>query len=84
MRYLDYDDFLSIIKDLGLTPVPELYRGFWKDKGEMYAFAEGQTTLGGKNIREGFVVKTVKERFEPKINSRMQFKLVGEGYNLKK
>lgn len=84
MRYLDYDDFLFIIKDLGLTPAPELYRGFWKDKQEIYSYAEGQTTLGGKNIREGFVVKTVKERFEPKINSRMQFKLVGEGYNLKK
>jgi RNA ligase (TIGR02306 family) len=84
MRYLDYDNVLAILKDLDLTPVPELYRGLWRGKEEMYPYAEGMTCLGGKHIREGFVLKPVKERFEKKLNSRMQFKLVGEGYNLQK
>jgi len=84
MRYLDYDDFTSIIKELDLNTAPELYRGVWKGKDEMYPYAEGMTMLGGKHIREGFVLRTVKERFEPKLNSRMQVKLVGEGYNLQK
>ena len=83
-RYLDYDKFVEIINDLQLDMVPELYRGKWLGKDQMYPYAEGLTTLGGKHIREGFVVKTTKERFEPKLNSRMQLKLVGEGYNLNK
>ncbi len=84
LKYLDYDDFKSIILDCGLEIVPELYRGLWLGKDIMYPYAEGATTLGGKHIREGIVVKTTKERFENKLNSRMQLKLVGEGYNLQK
>ena len=82
--YKDYDDRVQIIKDLGLSTVPELYRGVWGDKETMYAFAEGQSTLNPKHIREGFVLNTVKERYEPKLDSRMQVKLVGQGYNLQK
>jgi RNA ligase (TIGR02306 family) len=82
-RFLDYDVFLGIVKDLGLDPVPELYRGGWKGKEAMYPYAEGQTILG-KGIREGFVVKTTKGRYEPKLDGRLALKLVGEGYNLAK
>lgn len=83
-RYLDYDERVRICTELGLDIVPELYRGPWLGKEEMYPYAEGLTTLGGKHIREGWVLNTVKERFEPQLNSRMQVKLVGEGYNLQK
>jgi RNA ligase (TIGR02306 family) len=84
MRYLDYDPFVAAVTEAGLPLVPELYRGTWKGKEDMYPYAEGLTTLGGKHIREGFVLRTIKERFESKLNSRMQVKLVGEGYNLQK
>ena len=84
MRYLDYDDRVHTIMEAGLNPVPELYRGPWTDKDEMYKFAEGLTTIGGKHIREGWVLNTLHERYEPKLDSRMQVKLVGEGYNLQK
>lgn len=83
-RYLDYDNFTAIIDELGLERVPELYRGKWTNKDEMYAYAEGMTTLGGKSVREGFVLKPVKERYEPRLNSRLILKLVGNGYNLQK
>jgi hypothetical protein len=53
-------------------------------KDQIYPFAEGLTTLGGKHIREGWVLNTLAERYEPKLDSRMQVKLVGEGYNLQK
>lgn len=33
---------------------------------------------------KGFVLNTRFERYEPKLQSRMQVKLVGEGYNLQK
>lgn len=84
MRYLDYDPFVAMVHDVGLETMPELYRGVWKGKDEMYPYAEGMTTLGGKHIREGFVLRTAKERYEPRLDSRMQVKLVGEGYNLQK
>lgn len=83
-KYLDYDLFVSMIHEAGLEIMPELYRGKWLGKDIMYPYAEGITTLGGKNVREGFVLRTTIERFEPKLNSRMQLKLVGEGYNLQK
>jgi RNA ligase (TIGR02306 family) len=84
MRFLDYDNRVKLIKDAGLDPVPELYRGLWLGKEKMYPYAEGLTTLGGRHIREGWVLNTLTERYEPRLDSRMQVKLVGEGYNLQK
>jgi len=84
MRYLDYQKRVDLINQVGLDPVPELYRGLWLGKENMYPLAEGLTTLGGKHIREGWVLNTLTERYEPKLDSRMQVKLVGEGYNLQK
>lgn len=84
LRYLDYDEFLAVIRDVGLTPTPELYRGEWKSKEQMYAYAEGKSTLNEKVIREGFVLRLGKERYEPRVDGRCQFKLIGESYNLSK
>ena len=83
-RYLDYDDRVAMITEARLDPVPELYRGVWKGRDEMYPYAEGMSTLNSKHVREGFVLNTAKERFEPRLQSRMQVKLIGEGYSLKK
>ena len=83
-KYLDYDEFKTIVIDLGLDLAPELYRGPWKSKEEMFPYAEGQSVLNPKVIREGFVVKPVINRYESRLDSRLIFKLIGEGYNLKK
>lgn len=84
MRYLDYDPMVAMVKEAGLDAVPELYRGMWQGKDIMYPYAEGLTVLGGKHIREGVVIKTVKERYETQLDKRLILKLVGEGYNLQK
>jgi RNA ligase (TIGR02306 family) len=84
MRYMNYQERVDMLGTLGLDSVPELYRGPWLGKEQMYPFAEGLTTLGGKHIREGWVLNTLVERYEPRLDSRMQVKLVGEGYNLQK
>lgn len=84
LRYMDYQNRVDLMNELELDPVPELYRGPWTDKDEMYKFAEGLTTLGGKHIREGFVLNTLHERYEPRLDSRMHVKLVGEAYTLQK
>ncbi len=83
-RYLDYDERIAIFKELELDPVPELYRGKWLGKELMYPYAEGMSILNPKHIREGFVINTIKERYEPRLNSRMQLKCVGEAFNLQK
>jgi RNA ligase (TIGR02306 family) len=84
MRWIDYDDCVRMVKEAGLEMMPELYRGLWKGKEEMYPYAEGLTTMGGRHVREGFVVKSVRNRYEPKLNSRLILKLHGEGFNLAK
>lgn len=82
-KYLDYDDFKSKVLEAGLEIAPELYRGPWLGD-EMYSYAEGNTVLGAQShIREGFVVRPVKERSD-KWLSRVILKLKGEGYNLVK
>lgn len=83
-KYLDYDDFKKIIEDLDLKSAPVLYRGPWLGKDKMYQFAEGNSTLNSKVIREGWVLSVAKERFEPLLNGRLKLKLVSETYNLKK
>ena len=84
LRYFDYEDRVKTILEAGLDPVPELYRGPWLGKDLMYPYAEGTSTLNPKHIIEGWVLNTLKERYEPRLDSRMQVKLVGEGYNLQK
>jgi len=83
-RYFDYDDSLTMIKAAGLTPSKELYRGVWRGKEEMCALAEGKSSWNDKHCREGWVMKPIKERFEPKLNGRFQLKFVSETYSLQK
>lgn len=90
MKFLDWDEAEKLITDCGLQTVPVLYRGPWKAGVEtnrsincpMWSYAEGQSVLGG-NIKEGFVVRPVKERYEPRFG-RVILKLKGEEYMLKK
>jgi RNA ligase (TIGR02306 family) len=79
-RYLDYDEFVALLQKLGLPQVPVLYRGPWSK--ELWKHAEGSSTIA-KHIREGFVVRPVKERFHQELGGRVVLKLVGEEYLLK-
>jgi len=81
MKYLDWDDAVAMIKAAGLETVPELYRGPWTGQN-LWTHAEGQSVLGG-NIREGFVVRPVKDRFDSHLG-RVVLKLKGETYHLHK
>jgi hypothetical protein len=80
LRYLDVDDFLALAKKLELPTVPLLYRGPWRQ--ELRSLAEGKTMLGADHVREGFVVRPVKERFDERVQ-RVVLKYHGEGYLLK-
>ena len=83
-KYLDYDEYDSIITELDLPTAPLLYRGPWLGKDIMFPYAEGKSTLNENTIREGFVLRLAKEKFEPRLGSRLQLKLVSENYTLNK
>lgn len=80
MRYLSHDDAVAAATRVGLEWVPILYRGPWKL--ELNELCEGKSTLAD-NVREGFVVKPVKERWNHEIG-RVILKRHGEGYLLRK
>lgn len=80
MRYLDHDEAMQVAQETGVTWVPILYRGPWHK--DLNALAEGNSTLA-INVREGFVVKPIKERWN-EYTGRVILKRHGEGYLLRK
>ena len=80
--YLDFDVAEQVFKTLGLPTAPVLYRGAFKDIP--VDLAEGFTIVGdGANVREGYVVRPVRERFDQRTG-RVILKCVGQGYHLRK
>lgn len=79
-RYLNYDDAIAKITEVGLEPVPVLFRGPWSTS--LVDLADGKSTLAD-NIREGFVVRPEAERFNMEVG-RTVLKVVGQGYLLRK
>lgn len=79
-RYLDVDEFQTIVKQFGVPMVNELYRGPF-DIDMVKEFSDGPSTVeGANNIREGCVIKPLKERFSEQLNSRLVLKMIGETY----
>lgn len=76
-RYLDVDEFERLAQELGLRVVPRLYRGPWSMS--LAEMAEGKTLISNDHVREGFVVRPVRERFDERIQ-RVILKRHGEGY----
>lgn len=61
--------------------VPILQTGIPFDFETLLAMAEGPSTvLGADNIREGVVVKPVRERWNAKVQGRLCMKIVGNSY----
>lgn len=79
-KYLDYDEFVKFCDQYQVPRVPELYRGRWNQ--DCLAHAQGTTLVGtNKNqIREGAVIKTVKETFSPAFG-RVILKVISEDYS---
>ena len=81
--WLDYDECINIIKECSLSGqlnwVPLIAReAFQLDK--ILEYAEGNSLIDGANhIREGIVVKPIKERIHPEIG-RVCLKVVSNGY----
>jgi RNA ligase (TIGR02306 family) len=80
MEFLDWDDARRLITEVGLKAVPEIFRGAWKGK-EHWALADGQSLIGS-HIREGIVVRPMKERVDVKYG-RVILKHKSEAFLLK-
>lgn len=80
-RFMDDPEFMGWCSTLGLEIAPSLYRGPWHE--DLIKLAEGESTLAPGQVREGFVVKPVKERWDERCG-RVIFKVIGEGYLLRK
>jgi hypothetical protein len=83
-RWYDYDEAIAFCAKIGLEMCPVLYRGPWLGVKEHAPLGEGMTIIkpdpGQKPcIREGWVVKPVKER-KTEQGARVQYKFVGEKY----
>lgn len=79
MVYLDWDPFVEKCKDLDLPIVPVLYRGPFS-KEILPSLIKGNSTLGD-HIKEGCVIKPIKERFNPKLG-RVVLKCINDDYLL--
>lgn len=77
--YMDADAFAETCAVHGIPTVPHLYAGPF-DEAALRAMAEGPSTIpGADNIREGIVVRTAVERFDPMVG-RVQLKMVSNAY----
>jgi RNA ligase (TIGR02306 family) len=79
-HYLDYDDFVSLCERHGVATVPILERGPFSLE-RVAELSRGNTTLPGQHIREGVVVRPVKERFDPEVG-RAILKYLSDDYLL--
>jgi RNA ligase (TIGR02306 family) len=78
-KYLDYDEFVTACQTHGVETVPLVYRGpFSLDA--VKAVAAGNSTMpGAEHIREGVVVRPVRERSDPKTG-RVILKYINDDY----
>ena len=83
-KYLDYDAFALACATYHVPRLPVIYRGLYRFETIM-EIANGNTMIDGapsNQIREGIVVRPVKERNEPRCG-RVIFKAINDDYLMK-
>lgn len=83
-RYLDWDEFIKLMNQIGLSEsiVPIIYRGGY-DLDMIKNLSTGNTLLGDYHLKEGVIVKPVKERFDGKLG-RVVLKFISPMYETSK
>ena len=82
-NYLDFDEFKALCDEFGVETTPVLYRGPF-DLAKIKEVSSGKSTLpGADNIREGVVVRPVRERRDPALG-RVCLKFISPDYDLSK
>lgn len=81
-HYIDYDQFIQLSTELDMSTVPLLYRGPYSQE-ILSQYTDGLEMISGKNvsIREGCVVKPIKERrYGSRHGDRVILKSVSNAY----
>jgi RNA ligase (TIGR02306 family) len=83
-EYIDYDDFVKYMEEVGIPTAPFIYRGPFNME-TLKNCAEGNTCLmeDSPHIREGVVVKPATERTDPKLG-RVILKYISDDYLTRK
>lgn len=78
-RFVDYDEAKPTLNARSIPMAPLIYRGPY-DSESVKLMAEGPSTVpGADHVREGCVVRPVRERVDPRLG-RVVLKVVGNGY----
>lgn len=77
-KYVDRAVFYELCEKFGVATCPVMYRGPYS-LAAIKAVSDGASEVGGKQNREGVVVRPVSERFHPQIG-RVILKYVGDTY----
>lgn len=82
--YIDYERFVALADAVGLERAPVLYEGPFSLE-TIWAAASGQEQVSGRelNIREGVVIRPLKERHDLELG-RVILKAVSDDYLLRK
>jgi RNA ligase (TIGR02306 family) len=79
-RFLHWGELENVVGAADIPTTPLLYRGPWLGFQAHEELAEGPSMYGG-NIREGFVVKPIVNRYDRSVG-RMSLKLHGQSFLL--
>lgn len=79
--YVNFNEFETIMMELGLPMAPVLYRGPYSED-KVYELANGKSILDNSHIREGVVIRPVNERWHDKLG-RVILKMHGEKFLMK-
>ena len=79
--YLDHQEFLDTLQDRGLLGfVVPLVKIFFWDTALLPGITEGQSLIAPDQIREGVVLRPIKERYSEVVSGRCIIKSISETY----
>jgi len=81
--YSDYDEFIEIVKTLGLKTVPIIGKWAFNHTQEQLLEMSRGFYDGTKNRREGIVIRPTKEMYSSACKGRLSFKVLNNEYLLK-
>src|SRR5262249_8286272 len=81
--YLDFDEFCAVCAAHGVPTMPLIYRGPY-DADTIRQHTAGPTLVcEQKQIREGVIIRPVKERFCEELSGRLILKSISDDYVLR-